>query len=164
MKKNNIADDLCGYDSSLICQFASYHFDEITRTETLCIAFTQECEFVDLICKHSEVYFDCKEGCSDRMKAYEDQLLDDESYPVMLGPVTDETYDEINRRSHLRHSLQMIYLPTQHWLHLKKFGIVNQLTFINKIHLKKLSFTIVKKKSLTLSIKNDLLQIFKYNI
>ena len=112
LKNNKVAYDLCGDDSSIICQFASIHFDEHTRTETLSVAFTQECEFVDLICEHSTYYFDCKEGCSDRMKYYENQLMDDESYPVMLGPVSEETMDEIDRRSQFRHSLQILYLPT----------------------------------------------------
>ena len=114
MKNNHVANELCGDDSSVICQYASYHFDELTRTETLAIAFTKECEYVDLICEHNTCYYECQEGCSDRMKSCEKQLLDDESYPVMLGPVTDETMDEIDRRSQLRHSLSILYFPTQY--------------------------------------------------
>ena len=111
---NKLAYQLCGDDASLVCQFASYNFDEVTRTETLSLAFTAECEFVDIMCKHSLYYFKCKEGCYENIKSLEDQMVDDESYPVMLGPVTDDTFDELNRRSHLRHSVQILFLPTQY--------------------------------------------------
>ena len=104
---------MCGDETSSICQFASRHFNELTRIETICVAFTEECEFVDLICTHSKYYFECIEGCNDCVKLTENQMLEDESYPVMLGPVTEETMDEINRRSMLRHSIQILYLPTQ---------------------------------------------------
>ena len=39
------------------------------------------------------------------------QQTDDEDYPVMLGPVSSETYDEINRQNQLRHSMHTIFLP-----------------------------------------------------
>ena len=110
---NKLAFHLCKTEAAVVCQFASWYFDEKARTETLKIAFTQENEFLEFVCPHSHIYLQCNQGCAEAIRAIEEQQTEDESYPVMLGPVTEETIDEMFRRYQTRHCQHTIYLPTQ---------------------------------------------------
>ena len=103
--------EICDENDAVICQFASLHFDEVTRTETLCIAFMKEYEFLDTMCHHFQFYLDCETGCAAKAKEIETQASDDEIYPVMIGPVDDDTVEEIFRRLHLRNIVNKIFLP-----------------------------------------------------
>ena len=84
-----MAYDICDEDRAIVCQFASLSFDEKSRVETLCIAFTKECEYVDTFCPHYEFYLDCETGCAAKAREIENQDADGESYPVMIGPVDE---------------------------------------------------------------------------
>ena len=103
--------NICGNNLRIVCQFASYEFNEKKQLETLKIAFAAENEFIDLVCPHSKIYLKCDDGCAKNARMIEMQQTEDEDYPVMLGPVSSDTYDEINRQNQIRKTMQTIFLP-----------------------------------------------------
>ena len=108
---NRLAMKICGNSLRTVCHFASYEFNEKQQIETLKIAFAAENEFIDALCVHSKIYLKCNDGCAQDARSIEMQQIEDEDYPVMLGPVSSETYDEINRQNQLRKTTTTFYLP-----------------------------------------------------
>ena len=71
----------------------------------------KECEYVHTFCPHYEFYLDCETGCAAKAREIENHDADGETYPVMIGPVDEDTLAEIFRRLHMRNSVNRIYLP-----------------------------------------------------
>ena len=99
--------------SRVICAFASCTFDYKTKEEVVSVAFMAECEFLNPVCCHEDFYLYCQNSCYEQALNIENQMIQDEDWPEMIGVVDDSVLQELGRTSEMRHSVQYNFLPDQ---------------------------------------------------